>query len=461
MLYKKLVEDHLSDKIILYCNSVHYSYKQLNDKALALGSKWTAEGLCRGDRVVVECRDRTDTVTALLACIAYGFVFVPIEPDHDRREYIIEDCRPKLIYSGLAAPERTPIEREMLPPDTVGYIIYTSGSTSAPKGVVAPFSSIIFCINAINERLGNSGEDRIVCVLPLSFDYGLYQVFLSLSFGAELILAEENTTMLSLPKLCAEMEATALPVVPTMLSALLRLRMLKQEYFGGLRYISSTGEALEVDLIKKVHEALPNVQIIPMYGLTECKRVAVMPQGRWDKILAGSCGLPLDGIEVNILGCADGEGELTVRGPNVMNGYFGFVGEDDGTFCTDSGGGRYLRTGDCFSIDSEGFLYFQYRIKNIIKVGGYAVSAAEMEEKLRGLEGVLDTRVFGIPNDAYGELICACIYTKSTDLEERVRMLSERLPPHKQIKKLKIISEPFPTNINGKVDIKALKDYFK
>ena len=97
MLYKKLVEDHLSDKIILYCNFVHYSYRQLNNKALALGSKWMAKGLCRGDRVVVECRDRTDTVTALLACIAYGFVFVPIEPNHDRREYIIEDCRPKLI----------------------------------------------------------------------------------------------------------------------------------------------------------------------------------------------------------------------------------------------------------------------------------------------------------------------------------------------------------------------------
>ena len=461
MLYKNLVEDHLSDKIILYCNSVHYSYRNLNDKALALGSKWMAEGLRRGDRVVVECRDRADTVTALLACIAYGFVFVPVEPNHDRRDYIIEDCRPRLIYSGGAAPERPYVEREVLPPDTVGYIIYTSGSTSVPKGVVAPFSSIIFCTDAINKRLGNSGRDRIVCVLPLSFDYGLYQVFLSLSVGAELILADENATMLNLPKLCTETEATGLPVVPTMLSALLRSRMLKQEYFRGLRYISSTGEALGVDLIKKVHEALPNVQIIPMYGLTECKRVAIMPQGRWDKILAGSCGLPLDGVEVSILGGSDGEGELAVRGPNVMNGYFGSIGEDDGTFCTDDRGGRYLRTGDCFSIDSEGFLYFRYRIKNIMKVGGYAVSAAEMEEKLLGLEGVLDARVFGIPSDAYGELVCACVYTESAGMEERVRSLSKSLPPYKQIKRLKIMSEPFPTNRNGKVDMEALKGYFK
>lgn len=461
MLYKKLVEDHLSGKTILYCNSVHYSYRQLNDKALSLGSKWMAEGLCRGDRVVVECRDRTDTVTALLACIAYGFVFVPIEPSHDRREYIIEDCRPKLIYSGGAAPERPHMGREVLPPDTVGYIIYTSGSTSDPKGVVAPFSSIIFCTDAINKRLGNSDGDRIVCMLPLSFDYGLYQVFLSLSSGAELVLANENTSMLSLPKLCAETRATGLPVVPTVLSTLLRLHMLKQEYFRGLRYISSTGETLGVDLIKKVHEALPNVQIIPMYGLTECKRVSVMPQGRWDKILAGSCGLPLDGVEAYILDGAGGEGELAVRGPNVMNGYYGSAGEDDGTFCTDSGGGRYLRTGDCFFIDSEGFLYFRYRIKNVMKVGGYAVSAAEIEAKLFGLEGVLDARVFGIPSDVYGELICACVYTKSDGMEGRVRSLSEGLPPYKQIKRLKIMSEPFPTNINGKVDMKALKGYFE
>lgn len=461
MLYKKLVEDHMSDKIILHYNSVHYSDRQLNDKALALGKKWVEEGLCQGDRVVVECYDRADTVTALLACIAYGFAFVPIEPNNDQREYILEDCCPRLIYSGGGAPERIPVKRETLPPDTVGYIIYTSGSTSVPKGVVAPFSAIIFCIDAINKRLGNSSEDRLVCMLPLSFDYGLYQVFLAMSFGAELILADGNATILSLPKLCAEMEATGLPVVPTMLSALLRSRMLKQEYFRRLRYISSTGEALGVGLIKKVHEALPNVKIIPMYGLTECKRVAVMPQGRWDKILAGSCGFPLDGVEVDILGGADGEGELTVRGPNVMNGYLGSVGADDGTFCTDNEGRRYLRTGDCFFIDSEGFLYFRYRIKNVIKVGGYAMSTAEMEEKLGGLEGVLDVRVFGIPNDIYGELVCACVYSQKAGMEERVRALSESLPQHKQIKRIKIMSEPFPTNINGKVDIEALKGCFR
>ena len=96
-----------------------------------------------------------------------------------------------------------------------------------------------------------------------------------------------------------------------------------------------------------------------------------------------------------------------------------------------------------------------------MKVGGYAVSAAEIEAKLFGLEGVLDARVFGIPFDGYGERVCACVYTKSADMEERVRTLSESLPPYKHIKCLKIMSEPFPTNINGKVDIEALKGYFK
>jgi acyl-coenzyme A synthetase/AMP-(fatty) acid ligase len=119
---------------------------------------------------------------------------------------------------------------------------------------------------------------------------------------------DADEQILAIPRLAKKNEITALPVVPTLLAALFRARLLKPEYFPNLRYISSTGEKLDTSLISSSYEAMPKVEIIPMYGLTECKRVSIMPPNRRDKILAGSCGLPLDGVEVRLADKIDGEG---------------------------------------------------------------------------------------------------------------------------------------------------------
>lgn len=458
MLYKKLIEEHLPDKIILCDQSQSYCYQQLQDMSLALGQEWLDQGIRAGDRVIVACNHLIDTVIALLACIAYGIIFVPVEPDTDDMGYIIEDCEPALVYKGGISGGKTAKKRDVLPPDTIGYIIYTSGSTSTPKGVEAPFSAIHFCIDGINKRLENNSDDRILSRLPLSFDYGLYQVFFALCFESVLFLAGRDCNLLDIPKMAHDHKITALPVVPSMLSALLRARLLKKQYFPFLRYICSTGEVLDVALIAEVHKALPDVEIIPMYGLTECKRVSVMPPGRWDKIMSGSCGLPLDGVEVETLGDSDYEGELVVYGQNVMNGYWGEDAEDGGIFGTDCRGRRYLRTGDYFYIDPEGFLYFRYRLKNVIKVGGFSVSAAELEELLKQVDKILDVRVIGIPDKVSGEAVCACVYAEGTDTKEKIEAISGTLPKHKQIRKICFFDNPFPLNANGKVDIRALRN---
>lgn len=457
MLYKKLIEDHLSDKIILCDQSQSLSYQQLYDWSLALGQAWMDRGIKAGDRVIVACSHAMDTVIALLACMAYGMIFVPVEPENDDIEYILENCEAALVYRGGIPNEKMEKKRSILPPDTVGYIIYTSGSTSTPKGVEAPFSAIDFCIEGINKRLGNSSEDRILSRLPLSFDYGLYQVFFALCFGSRLILADKDCSLLEVPRMAHDYKITAMPVVPSMLSALLRARLLKKEYFPSLRYICSTGEVLDVELIEEVHKALPDTEIIPMYGLTECKRVSVMPHGRWDKIMKGSCGLPLDGVEVRTSGGTGSEGELIVYGPNVMNGYWGDNAGAGGIFGIDCQGRRYLRTGDYFYIDPDGFLYFRYRLKNVIKVGGLSVSGTELEERLKRIEGIVDVRVIGIPDKVFGETVCACVYTEDADMEEQIEAVSKTLPKHKQIRKICLFDRPFPVNTNGKVDIRALR----
>jgi acyl-CoA synthetase (AMP-forming)/AMP-acid ligase II len=219
-----------------------------------------------------------------------------------------------------------------------------------------------------------------------------------------------------------------------------------------LRYICTTGEVLDVALIKKLHIALLNTSIIPMYGLTECKRVSIMPPGRWDKIWAGSCGLPLADTKVELI-----DGELVVYGPNIMNGYWGDESTTQKTFCTDAAGTRYLKTGDLFSIDADGFLYYKGRIKNLIKVGGNAVSSTEIEDFIRGIDGVLDVSVFGIRDETYGEIVCGFIYSFMDNIRSVVEQAQNGLPWYKHMNKISITDKPLPLNKNGKIDVERLR----
>jgi acyl-CoA synthetase (AMP-forming)/AMP-acid ligase II len=460
LLYKKLIEDNLSlsGKIILRYKSQEFTYRKLYEQSISLGHSWIENGAKVGDRVAVSCSDSSETVIALLACLAFGLIFVPVgQGDSDEEQHIIDDSGAKTQFSGGIPKFDINLNRTLLPPETIGYIIYTSGSTSVSKGVVAPLRVIDFCIEAINKRLGNNNQDRILCKLPLSFDYGLYQIFIALRFGAELTIMDEESNILSIPKQLAERKITAFPVVPTMLAALLRTNLLKNNIYPCLRYICSTGEVLDTKLITEVNNAMPQVSIIPMYGLTECKRVSIMPPNRQDKILAGSCGLPLDGVEVRLLNEDADEGELLVYGPNIMNGYWGDEETTSKVFCIDEDGKRFLRTGDLFSIDKEGFLYFRQRLKNMIKVAGHAVSGIDLENILKSIDGVLDIRIIGLPNSVYGELICACVYTHSNGVKEQILEISNRLPHYKQIRRVILFDRPFPTNKNGKADITALR----
>jgi acyl-CoA synthetase (AMP-forming)/AMP-acid ligase II len=460
LLYKKLIEDNfsLSEKIILRYRSKEFSYRNLYEQSISLGCSWIEKGAKTGDRVAVSCSDSSETIIALLACLAFGLIFVPIEQGNlEEEKHIIYDSGAKIQFSGGIPKVDVNLTRIVLPPETIGYIIYTSGSTSVSKGVVAPLKAIDFCIESINKRLCNNNQDHILCKLPLSFDYGLYQVFIALRFGAELTIMDKESNIFSIPKQLAERKITAFPVVPTMLAALLHAGLLKENYYPCLRYISSTGEVLDTKLIAEVKNVLPSVSIIPMYGLTECKRVSIMPPDRKDKILAGSCGLPLDGVEVRLFNEDMDEGELLVYGPNIMNGYWGDEETTAKVFCIDKDGKRFLRTGDSFSIDKEGFLYFRQRLKNMIKVAGHAVSVTNLENILNSIDGVLDIRIVGVPDSVYGELICACIYTNSNEVKKKILELSNTLPFHKQIRRVILFDKPFPTNKNGKVDITALR----
>ena len=466
MLYWRLIESHLTDpRIVISDGSREYTFHQLHARVRSYGAFFRSRGLKAGDRVLIVDREPLETVVLLLACISEGMVFVPVNrhTSMEERDEIIKSCSPALIIDSMEKPagEAAPTcaeDRKKYPENTPVYIIYTSGSEGAPKGVCGSQKQILFCCDAINRRLGNNPNDRILCSLPLTFDYGLYQVFLAFLSGAQLYLST-GEVLQRIPYLLKKWQITALPTLPTMAALLVRTGFLKHADDFRLRYISFTGEVLPLSLIQTLREALPRTSVIPMYGMTECKRVSVMPAGRTDKVMAGSCGLPLDGVKVWLVNKEEetGIGELVVEGPNVMEGYWGIKDEDSGAFELDrETGKRRVYTGDIFRIDSEGFLYFCGRRNGIVKIRGYRVNGFRIEEMIRKVNGVKDVAVTGMPDWVTGEHVAIFVYADDDSVRMAVEETLRRMPFYLQNTEVFLLHIPFPRNRNGKTDLKKL-----
>lgn len=481
MLYRELIEKNLeSGSMVVSDNIQSYSYCQLHNQAAKAAAVLEKYDLKAGDRVIVINDNKINTVIMILAALFLGvcFVLVPDEISKEQLNYIVDDARADLIIG-----EKIIVKREkamtfsefyeesskMFPSvrtaqklqNKLVYILYTSGSTGKPKGVIASEKQVLFCTDAINERLQNGENDKILCCLPLSFDYGLYQMFLALKFGAYLILVHKPIIQ-QIPQLLWKEKITAFPAMPALLNMLRKTGLLERTELPKLRYITSTGDYFPVELVEYLMDLLPKTSIIPMYGLTECKRVSVMPIGNVQKVLAGSCGLPLSGVQVYLENQDEnGVGELIVSGMNVMEGYWNDEKVTKQYFYQDAQRGKCLRTGDLFKIDNEGYLYFCGRKKRILKVNGYRIGNQELEEKLEKAlsEQVIEQRVLGIPDDLCGERIVICIYTEKEE-DKIVGILRKEVknwPVYQKPQGVYFSKMDFPKSINQKIDEELLR----
>ena len=214
--------------------------------------------------------------------------------------------------------------------------------------------NVVSAVRSITQYLDNRSDDIVLNALPLSFDYGLYQVFMTFFFGGTLILEKSFVYPFKVIEKLEQERVTGFPIVPTMAALLFEMEGLAQFEFASLRYISNTAAALPQAYIKKLRKLFPHVDIFSMYGLTECKRVSYLPPQDIDR-KPESVGIPMPNVEVMVVDqesreVEDGQvGELVVRGSNVMRGYWNLPDETTRTFRSDpaTGGACLLYTGDC------------------------------------------------------------------------------------------------------------------
>jgi amino acid adenylation domain-containing protein len=449
----------LPEKVALVAGETRMTYAEIENKANTLARALVARGVERGDRVAVFADNTAEAVIAFWAALKANGVIVMINPltKADKLAYMLNDCRAKALITdghltnvfadaarrsthlstviisgnidatetrglanvtpwatamaegGTGAPRRRNIDIDL------AGLIYTSGSTGEPKGVMLTHRNMITAATSISTYLENVEDDVILGVLPLAFDYGLYQMIMSVRVGCRLVLERSFTFVAQVLKKVVDEKVTGFPGVPTIFATLANLKSLRDYDFSNIRYVSNTAAALPVKHITMLKDIFPRAKIFSMYGLTECKRCTYLPPEDIDR-KPTSVGIAIPNTELWVVDENDNKvgpdvvGQLVIRGATVMKGYWEKPEETAKRLRPGPlPGEQVLYTGDFCKLDEEGYLTFVGRMDDIIKSRGEKVAPKEVEGALVSIPGIKEAAVIGVPDELWGHAVKAFV----------------------------------------------------
>jgi len=473
----ELLERRAADmpgKTALVCGGDRHTYAELDARARHVARLLRDAGVGPMDRVAICLDNSADAVASLFGVLKAGGVFLIVSPQAriEYRNQLINDSGASAVIardvSGAAAitritnPRRSATFSADIDPDLAA-LVYTSGSTGIPKGVMLTHRNLTFAAESICTYLGNTQDDVILSVLPMSFTYGLGQVTTTVHAGATLVLERSFTYPRSVLDTMRRERVTGLPVVPTIATLMLQ-QDLRMHRLPHLRYITNAAAALPAGKTRRLRAAFPHTSIFLMYGQTECQRACYLPPDLIDSA-PESVGIPIPGtiaVVVDTAGMpvpAGIVGELVVRGPHVMKGYWNNVEATTAALRTTTNGDTTLLTGDLFRTDARGLLHFVERRDDVIKVRGEKVAPRQIEEVIARLAGVAEVSVYGVPDETSGEAVAAsvrpCEGVLITPDQVRRHCLAS-LEPY-MVPKIVDVRATLPTTPNGKVSRRALR----
>ncbi len=491
-------------KIALVHKHKRLSYAEIDKEANKFANALISFNIKPKERVAIHLPNSVETVISIFGALKASCIFTVLNPSTkiDKLVCILNNCSASVLVTGnnnthfyeklkeqvpslrlvvaatkefengrtdqvvsfdaLLSENKTQKPSCVTQEHDIASIIYTSGSTGEPKGVVCGHDNMRFAANTIIQYLENSPDDILINVLPLSFDYGLYQLLMAFCFEGTLVLENAFAYPAHILKKIETEKVTGLPGVPTIFSMLLRLDLGKFN-LKTLRYVTNTGSTFPPETIATIRKKLPHVKIFSMYGLTECKRALYLPPEMVDK-KPNSVGIPITGTEAwienedgNRLG-PNKTGELILQGPHVMRGYWNNEEETAMWFRPGKNtNNRILRSGDLFKMDEDGYFYFIARKDDIIKCRGEKVSPVEIEKVLYTLDGVVEAAVVGVPDNLLGEAIHAYVVTDHHSLTEKsIKYHCSTFLEDFMIPQRIIFMKSLPKTSSGKIDKKSL-----
>lgn len=497
------------------------NYRSLYTEILHFAQGLLALGLNPADRVAVFLPKQPAAVYTIVGASAAGCVFVPVNPLLKPRQvaYILADCNVRVLVTSQARYEnlagalancrdlasvvlvdgegsvesdhratvswdrfvqaggtKTPHRRI---DSDMAAILYTSGSTGQPKGVVLSHRNLVAGAASVAEYLENDADDRVLAVLPLSFDAGLSQLTTMFTVGGSSVLMDYLLPK-DVLKAVARYGVTGLAAVPPLWNQLVGLDW-PREAVENLRYITNTGGAMPTATTRRLQALLAETRIYLMYGLTEAFRSTFLPPEQIS-VRPESIGKAIPNAEILVINedgqpCAPGEaGELVHRGALVAMGYWNAPEKTAERFRPAPGVPGEISlpeiavwSGDKVRMDNEGYLYFVSREDDMIKTSGYRVSPTEVEEVVYAAGRLVQAVALGIPHDMLGQAILVVGVPLDNGVTEK---LAEDLVtycrgelPNFMVPRGVVLRETMPSNQNGKLDRKALvdeyRDYFK
>lgn len=478
------------------------------EQAWRTGAALVGLGVARGDRVAIFLDKRPETIAAIFGASVAGAVFVPVNPalKGPQVSYILRDCGVRalvttrqrwealrddvkgcvdlahvlLVDHGLGAlphggeasvhdltalgarATAAPSHCGAVDLDTAA-ILYTSGSTGQPKGVVLSHRNLLAGAESVSTYLGHRADDVILAVLPLSFDAGLSQVTTAFASGARVVLVNYLLAR-DVVRLCARHGVTGLTCVPPLWIQLAAAEW-PPEATRSLRYFANTGGRLPRATLARLRDVFPQADPYLMYGLTEAFRSTYLDPSEVDR-RPDSIGKAIPNAEILVVRpdgtpCTPGEeGELIHRGALVAQGYWGDEARTAGRFRPVPGTGTSWRTpelavwsGDRVVSDEDGFLYFVGRTDDMIKTSGYRVSPTEIEEVAYDSGLVRDAAALGLPDEALGHRIVLVVTPADGALrpEDLLAVLRPQLPRY-MVPAEVIVRPVLPRSPNGKFD---------
>ena len=467
---------NIPDKVALISGDTEITYSQLWDYCLCAAEKLKQDyHLKKGDRVILSAAGNIEFVYAYFGVHIAGGICVPIDPDTNqtRFEYIEKSTTPVCVMGLLHNVKKETIpfsdvvngtsKATYIAPEQsqVADILFTTGTTGAPKGVALSYNNLSAAARNINAFIGNTSSDVELLALPVSHSFGLGRLRCSLSKGATVVMLGTFANVKKFFKEMARCQVTMFAMVPASWGF---IKKMSGKYIGKfadqLKFIEIGSSFMPVEDKELLMSLLPKTRICMHYGSTEASRSAFMEFHTYkDNLL--SIGKASPNVEIKIFtsqgtpAALGEEGEVCVKGEHVTCSYWNETPE---RFASDFYDG-YFRTGDCGTMDAEGNIYLKSRIKEMINVGGKKVSPMEVEDILNTIPGIKESACIGIPDPGIvlGEVVKAFIVADDNLSDEEIM---QQLRPQLEVYKLPVEIErinAIPKTGSGKIQRLSLK----
>jgi len=451
-----------------------------------------------GDRVIVHLRKSLAEVVAMFAIAKVGGVIVNVNTQWtvEQLEYVANDCGARLMIveprvAEVLAARKLPdtvdnvLVKGKLPAETIfdvwdhlpedlsgdeiarldtelAMIIYTSGSTGMPKGVMLTHRNIVAGARSVSRYLGLREDDRLLSVLPYSFDYGLNQLTTMMLMGGTVV--HQAVPMATEIVLAMQRHrVTGVAAVPPLWSQIVRLLKENPVEFPALRRITNSGGKISLNILEQIPRVFPDADVYLMYGLTEAFRSTYLSPHKFTRKM-GAIGQAIPGAEVYVIKHGEGiahpgeQGELVHRGPLVSLGYWGKpeVTEQKIRPCPELwhviGDEPVVYSGDIVRIDADGDLWFIGRNDAMIKTSGFRVSPDEIEDLVCRSGAVAEAVAFGVDDEELGQTVHVAITPIGEfDEEALLRYCRRAMPSYMVPRQFHVWPENMPRTSSGKL----------